>query len=305
MLSKNTNRCLGTPLAFAIVVAALALATAPTSAALIAHYSFESGTGSGNGLTVGDDSGNDYDGTTAQGETGSPAFVSSTAPVPGGSSKALRFNLDNSGTIVDDNSYVDLPEAGLFINGSYTIATWLNVQERSGAGNNGAAKLVGNWSNSSPWAHNYLLRLFYTGHTNSDKVGFIVRDSDGDTTITIEDPDVPDLDTWYHYAVTFELDGTSATATMYRDGVFVLDATATDFSGFSASDLNAELGESSPGTGTGDGGFNGLLDDVRVYNEALTQAEIQGLAIIPEPATLALLGLGGAVMLGRRNRRTN
>ena len=297
MSTQNPKLCIGKPLAFVIVAAALALATAPASAALIAHYSFET-----DALT--DETGNNNDGSSTNGQVD---LVTSAAPVPGGSSQAVRFNLDNSGDIVDDDSYIDLPEGDaaepdtdLFINGSYTIATWVNVQKRSGAGNNGAAKLVGSSSNSSPWAHNYLLRLFYSGHDNSDKVGFIARDSDGSTTIAINDPDVPELDTWYHYAVTFELDGTSATATMYRDGDFVVDATATDFGGFSASDLNAELADSSPGTDD-DGGFNGLLDDVRIYDEALTQPEIQGL-VIPEPATLALLGLGGAVMLGRRRR---
>ncbi len=44
--------------------------------------------------------------------------------------------------------------------------------------------------------------------------------------------------------------------------------------------------------------FNGLIDDVRIYNHALTQSEIQQL--IPEPASILLLGLGGLILRKRR-----
>jgi len=40
--------------------------------------------------------------------------------------------------------------------------------------------------------------------------------------------------------------------------------------------------------------FDGLIDDVRIYNHALSPAEIQEL--IPEPATLLLLTLGGILI---------
>ncbi len=40
--------------------------------------------------------------------------------------------------------------------------------------------------------------------------------------------------------------------------------------------------------------FKGLIDDVRIYDNALSQSEIQ--AMVPEPATLLLLGLGGILL---------
>ena len=44
--------------------------------------------------------------------------------------------------------------------------------------------------------------------------------------------------------------------------------------------------------------FVGQMDDFQIYRGALTKAEID--ALVPEPATIALLGLGGLVLLRRR-----
>ena len=47
--------------------------------------------------------------------------------------------------------------------------------------------------------------------------------------------------------------------------------------------------------------FNGLIDDIRIYDVALSPAEIRELAI-PEPATLLVLGLGALAGLRRRRQ---
>lgn len=62
------------------------------------------------------------------------------------------------------------------------------------------------------------------------------------------------------------------------------------------------------GTSRNSGGFNGVLDNVRIFSNALSDAEIASLAasdptFIPEPSAVALLGLGAAGLVARRRRR--
>ncbi len=69
----------------------------------------------------------------------------------------------------------------------------------------------------------------------------------------------------------------------------------TDYSG--TYEYNSEslyIGHQQPGA---DRYYNGLLDDLRIYNNALSQSEIS--ALVPEPATLLLLGLGAALLRKR------
>ena len=66
---------------------------------------------------------------------------------------------------------------------------------------------------------------------------------------------------------------------------------------FSASGMYGQLGG---GIATHhDATFLGMMDDVVIYNEVLGEAQIQAL-MIPEPATLVLLSVGGLMSLRKR-----
>ena len=46
--------------------------------------------------------------------------------------------------------------------------------------------------------------------------------------------------------------------------------------------------------------FKGAIDDVRIYDRALSSEEVGQLYTVPEPATMILLGLGGLLIRKRK-----
>lgn len=50
--------------------------------------------------------------------------------------------------------------------------------------------------------------------------------------------------------------------------------------------------------------FSGLMDDIRVYNHALTSSEVQALAAVPEPTSCLVLAFGAVTLAMRRRRNT-
>ena len=106
---------------------------------------------------------------------------------------------------------------------------------------------------------------------------------------------------WHHIAVTFDRDGN---AIRYIDGSAVNEAVDISSVGDISNDEILAIGQRGNVAGFPyDSPFDGRIDDVRLYDEVLTAEEVSGLAIIPEPTSLVLLGLGVATLLGRRRCR--
>jgi hypothetical protein len=84
---------------------------------------------------------------------------------------------------------------------------------------------------------------------------------------------------WNNIAVSFH----NKTATTYLNGEFLQSMSVN----------NPSLTLDRIGGGL-DTFYNGKIDDVRIYDRALSQNEVR--ALLPEPATLLLLGLGAVIL---------
>ena len=90
-----------------------------------------------------------------------------------------------------------------------------------------------------------------------------------------------------------------------RDIQFYINGTLHDEDGGSTRLVNTASGDDVFLGSTGGGFyFNGLMDDVRVYDSALTLSELDAIyTAIPEPGTLALLGIALGTLLAFRRRK--
>lgn len=147
-----------------------------------------------------------------------------------------------------------VPDAPDF-RGAYTIAGWMRPDASAA---NGALALL-----SKPLG---------TGTANSWQLEILTNDKlslSGGTPHTLEGPVVVAPMVWHHVAGTW--DGT--TKILYLDGVQIAQGNATD-----SYDTHAVYLGADQNNGTIVEQFNGTLDDLRVYNRALTAVEIATLA---------------------------
>ncbi|HXC98008.1 MAG TPA: sugar-binding protein, partial [Verrucomicrobiae bacterium] len=151
-------------------------------------------------------------------------------------------------------SYVKIADKSAFdFGGELTIATWVNIHS-----------VPSEWmaiitKGDSAW------RLSTAG--KDPKIHFSVNHydrTDGVTTAT-----ELTLNQWHHLAAVYD----GKYQRLYIDGV--LNSAQPWSKGISRNDSDVFIGENAERTGRG---FDGLIDDVRVYDYALSEGEIKGLA---------------------------
>ena len=215
--------------------------TVVAPAGLVAAYAFDEGTGT----TVADASGHSLTGT-----------ISGATWTTGGKyGNALSFN----GT----SSYVDLGNpTSLQLTGSMTVSAW--VKAAANPADDG--QIVAKSNDASGW------QLKTSPDTGPETFGMAIT-TGTNTHIQRYSTTVRSLNTWYHVAGVY--DASAQTLSMYVNGVLdngtlsgVVPSSQTN------SSVNVSIGRRAPGT-WGGFYFNGLIDEVRIYNRALTQAEIQ------------------------------
>jgi hypothetical protein len=194
----------------------------------------------GSGSTAGDASGNSNNGTLTNG----PTWV--TGKVGSG---ALSFDG------VDDSVSLGAPSV-LTPSAALTISAWVKSTNPTGAAN----EVIVDKQNAS--LNRYLLRI--TGTTG--KMRFAVGAS---SEIQVNANTTLAANTWYHVAGVWN----GADITVYVNGVS--DATPVAVTG-TITDGGEGIVIGRP-TVTNANYFNGSIDEVRIYNRALTQAEIKRL----------------------------
>ena len=145
-------------------------------------------------------------------------------------------------------------------------------------------------------------RLGYAHTTNTirfdifeDRVGGVA--SNPSTRFIFEVPEEIATNSWVHLAVTARADNT---AEVFVDGLQVATAPVQVDGGVVGNTPASSLGANYAGT---EHNFFGSIDDVYIYDRALSPSEIATLFAVPEPSTALLLGIGLAG-LGMRRRRT-
>lgn len=106
---------------------------------------------------------------------------------------------------------------------------------------------------------------------------------------------------WHHLAVTLSYDeaGGTSTISMYYDYELLGSATDTAVTGpFNPyNDLRFGIADEAGGD------LNWYFDEARLSDTVLSNSDFLKLTAVPEPASLALISLGGLVMLGIRKLR--
>ncbi len=211
---------------------------ADISTGLVAHYTFDGNTN--------DSSGNNNHGTAV----GNPTYVT------GQIGQALSFD----GT--DDDVEMGDPADGSldFGTGNFSISTW--IKQDPVQVNDGGLGVVWKGANTSPDAG---YNLFY--EADLDKVTCGVSDT-GTRVITVSNTTISD-DVLVHVVTVTNRD--NDTCNIYLNGV--LDKSG-DISAVTGSVDNTNAFRVGANAFTGSGEFTGDIDDVRIYNRALTAADI-------------------------------
>ncbi|CAN5394789.1 hypothetical protein BH23VER1_BH23VER1_13310 [soil metagenome] len=259
----------------------LIFATAPSiaGAALLLHYSFDSDTGAAGSSAVNQAG---ADGTYVAGTSGGTiAIVPSTIGALFGSALSLTPNADGDSDLTaphintggSASAFGIDPAAGT----SYTAMAWVNF----------ANQTTDNMIFGQESAGEGVLHLgsrgdqYWSGHWGDD----------------LENAGLTSPGDWLH--VAFTNDGATGSQEIFVNGVSIAGPGADANTALLVPTKDLLIGTSGNG-----GSFSGLIDEVKIFDTQLSQAEIVAASVIPEPTAISLaVGVLGIAAILRRRRR--
>ena len=207
------------------------------------------------GVVARDSSGNNNNGTLTNGPTKAIGKVG----------QALNFDG------VDD--YVNAGSASILDNlenqggGGMTVSVWVNADTINSGTKRLVAKGVGS-AGSGYWA------FIASNSTSPARIGFA---KEGSTDMSVSWNSVLSLQTWTHLLLTWDGTMASSGVNLYKNGVLeTRDITTEGATANSDASNNLTIGSDASAGNY----FDGTIDEVRVYNRALSAAEITQLYLM-------------------------
>lgn len=218
-----------------------------------------------------DDSGNGNAGTWTNGGAAGAAVP---AGPPGiGFTNTASHSFDG----VDDYVEIGTP-AALNITTNITVSAWVNFTTDTTE-----KKAVAKWSDT-PNNYCWLLTIYDTG----GPAAFFVQPATGGMIGADTGGAVLSTGTWYHLMGTYD----GANVRMFLNGVQTAAAPLTGAINTGAAPIR--VGAGSGGTAPPENPYPGLVDDVRIYNYALTPIEVATVYAGALPGAFTLTATGGA-----------